>query len=438
LTDRPFSAFYPAGAVFVALTVAVFLVRGLYTLPRWVDYLDQASMVVGGLTTAMAGVVLGAYFFGFFPSRLLFLYAWTLAAGLLLTKRAAVLWGRDRLWRRGVGVQRVLVAGGGQSGRRLMQALASQPALGSRMVGYLDDLGGELSCAVATERRVLRAERLGALRDLTEVIRVRPVDEVVIALPAEDADQVRGLVEQCRAAGIRFKVVPDLFQLSLDRVDLGEIAGVPLIGFREATIAGWRHATKRAMDILIAIAVLGIGALPMAAIAVLIRRGSPGPVLVWQERVGRNGVPFRVAKFRTMVADAEARRAALIAATDGADPRLFKRRDDPRLTSVGRRLRRWSLDELPQFAQVLRGQMSVVGPRPPLPEEVARYDEWHRQRLLVTPGLTGLWQVNGRSDLTFDEMVRLDLYYAEHWSPWLDAKIVLRTLPAVATGRGAC
>ncbi len=174
----------------------------------------------------------------------------------------------------------------------------------------------------------------------------------------------------------------------------------------------------------------------MAAIAVLIRRGSPGPVLIRQRRVGRDGVPFSLLKFRTMIQDADEQRALLIADADG-DPRLFKLRDDPRLTSIGRILRRWSLDELPQLVHVLRGEMSVVGPRPPLPEEVARYQDWHRQRLQVTPGLTGLWQVNGRSNLAFDDMVRLDLYYAEHWSPWLDVKVVLRTIPAVLTGRGA-
>jgi lipopolysaccharide/colanic/teichoic acid biosynthesis glycosyltransferase len=138
-----------------------------------------------------------------------------------------------------------------------------------------------------------------------------------------------------------------------------------------------------------------------------------------------------------MVANADEQRAALMEAYSHLDSRLFKLRDDPRLTRVGKVLRRTSLDEIPQFVQVLRGHMSFVGPRPQLPEEVQRYEEWHHQRLLVTPGLTGLWQVNGRSNLTFDEMVRLDLYYAEHWSPWLDIKIVLRTIPAVLTCHGA-
>lgn len=435
---EPFATFYPTAGLFVALVLGVFAVRGLYGLPRWVGYLDEAPKVIGGLTTAMAGVILGAYFLKFFPSRLLFLYAWALAVLLLLAKRAMVVWVRHRLWVRGVGVDRVLVVGGGQTGRRLMQALAGKPELGSRMIGYLDDAMGQVPLAVATERRVIWPERLGSPADLAAVLTEHDVDVVVIALPAEGADRAGALVEQCRAAGVPFKVVPDLFQLSLDRVDLGEIAGVPLIGFRDATISGGRYALKRAMDVVIALVVLAVAALPMLLLALLIRKDSPGPVLCWQRRVGRGGLPFWIAKFRTMVADAAEQRAALIAATADADPRLFKRRDDPRLTAVGRRLRRWSLDELPQFVQVLSGRMSVVGPRPPLPEEVEQYEDWHRQRLLVTPGLTGLWQVNGRSDLTFDEMVRLDLYYAEHWSPWLDVKIVLRTLPAVLSGRGAC
>jgi lipopolysaccharide/colanic/teichoic acid biosynthesis glycosyltransferase len=178
-------------------------------------------------------------------------------------------------------------------------------------------------------------------------------------------------------------------------------------------------------------------AIPMAIIAAAIRIETPGPALYRQQRVGKNGKVFTFTKFRCMVKDADEQRAELIAQHDHLDPRLFKLANDPRVTRAGKLLRRLSLDELPQFVHILRGEMSFVGPRPPMPEEVATYDDWHRQRLLMTPGLTGLWQINGRSNLTFDEMVRLDLYYAENWSPWLDMKIVIRTIPAVITGRGA-
>lgn len=432
---QPFAIFHGRAALFVGLTVGVLLIRGVYRLPRWTGFLDEALMVIGGLTTAMAGVILPAYFLRFSPSRLVFLYAWLGAIAFLLGKRLLVRRARHWFWTRGIGVDRVLVVGAGPTGRRVMRAMLGQPALGCRLVGFVDE-ERRADLALATEHRVASAECLGSLEGLGEIVANRRIDEVIVALPAEAQDRVLTVVDRCRAGGVRFKVVPDLFQLSLDRVEIGEVAGVPLIAFKDASISGGSYVVKRAIDILVASVALLLAALPMALIATLIRRGSPGPVLIRQRRVGRDGVPFWLLKFRTMVQDADEQRATLIADADG-DPRLFKLRDDPRLTRIGRVLRRWSLDELPQLVHVLRGEMSVVGPRPPLPEEVARYQEWHRQRLQVTPGLTGLWQVNGRSNLAFDDMVRLDLYYAEHWSPWLDVKVVLRTIPAILTGRGA-
>jgi exopolysaccharide biosynthesis polyprenyl glycosylphosphotransferase len=292
--------------------------------------------------------------------------------------------------------------------------------------------------AVATEYRVARAERLGTTKDVSDLVDSHEIDEVIIALPATANDRVLAIIDQCRQSAVRFKVVPDLLQLSLDRVDLGEVSGVPLIGIKEASISGGSYVVKRTIDLVVASVVLAVMSAPMLFMVWRIRQESPGSALFRQQRIGRNGTTFELLKFRCMVQDADQRRAEVMAALGGEmDPRLFKLRDDPRLTPIGKTLRRWSLDELPQFINVLKGEMSVVGPRPQLPEEVAAYDDWHRQRLLVTPGLTGLWQINGRSNLTFDEMVRLDLYYAENWSPWLDVKIVIRTAPAIVTGRGA-
>lgn len=244
------------------------------------------------------------------------------------------------------------------------------------------------------------------------------------------------IMNECRADDIDFKLVPDLFELAMDRVDIHEVGGLPLIGLKSARIAGWNYWVKRSMDLVVSSMVLLVCSIPAAILAVAIKLDSDGPVLFRQERVGKDGKRFTCYKFRTMVRDAEQQLGEL----DGAeemDQRLIKRRDDPRRTRVGAWLRRTSVDELPQFVNVLRGEMSIVGPRPPVPSEVARYDTWHLDRLLITPGLTGLWQVSGRSNLTFEEMVRLDLYYAEHWSPWLDVKIMLRTIPAILTARGA-
>ena len=438
LDQQPFQTFLFPAVLFTALTLVIFAARGVYNRPRWIGLLDRAASTAGGFTTSMAAFILLAYFFRFNPSRLMLMYAFVLAMLFILVKLVAIDRIRQRLWEHGIGVERVLVIGSGATGRRVMQGLYASRRLGLHLVGYVDEAPPAEPLAIATERRVLRPRRLGHVEDLTHLRDEWAIDEIIIALPAAAGDTVESLVDHCRLAGVGFRVVPDLYQLSLDRVELGEVAGVPLIGFRDARISGWHQVAKRGIDIGVSAVILLLCAVPMWVISACIRHDSDGPALCLQERVGRNGVPIRITKFRTMVQGAEAEWGRLVTETAGTDPRLFKLHDDPRLTAVGKRLRRWSLDELPQFWDVLRGRMSLVGPRPPLPEEVARYDEWHRQRLLVRPGLTGLWQVNGRSTLSFDEMVRLDLYYAEHWSPWLDAKIVLRTVPAVLSGRGAC
>jgi exopolysaccharide biosynthesis polyprenyl glycosylphosphotransferase len=434
---EPFSTFQSKTVLFVVLTVVLLFLRGLYRLPRTIGFLDEAQVLVGGVTTAMAGVILTAFLARFVPSRLVFIYAWGIAIAFLLARRVFTRGVRRMLWARGVGVDRVLIVGAGETGRRLMQAMIGLPGLGYRVVGFVDDATTADALAVATENGLTRTQRLGATDDFGDVVARLAVDEVIIALPGDAHDRALEIIDHCRKRAVSFKLVPDLLQLSVDRVDFGEVAGMPLIGLKDASIRGANRIVKRTIDVATAVVVLATMALPMAVIAALIRRDSPGPVLFRQRRIGRNGMPFTCLKFRCMVENADEQRAELIRSYQGSDPRLFKLPDDPRLTPVGKRLRRWSLDELPQFVNVVRGEMSVVGPRPPLPEEVAAYEDWHHQRLLVTPGLTGLWQINGRSNLTFDEMVRLDLYYAEHWSPWLDFKIVVRTAPAILTRRGA-
>jgi exopolysaccharide biosynthesis polyprenyl glycosylphosphotransferase len=435
---EPFSTFQRPALALIALTLCAIFLRGGYRLSRSTGLLDQGLLLAGAVTTSVGGLVLFAYLLKFSPSRLVFIYAWAIIIVLLWLRRLASKSLQSWLWARGVGVIRVLVVGSNETSRRVMQALANQPGLGYALVGFVDDDVSPEPLGIGSERRVIWLNRLGSLRDIEPVVAGYGVDEVIITMPASSQHQVLSIIDQCRQQAVTFKVVPDLLQLSLDRVDLGEVAGMPLIGLKDASITGWNYSLKRTLDVVIALGVLTISALPMAIIALLIKRGSPGPVLFRQQRIGRNGVPFTITKFRCMVADAEEQRQALIASQgDSVDSRLFKMRDDPRLTPIGRWLRRWSLDELPQFFQVLKGQMSFVGPRPQLMEEVRSYEDWHRQRLLITPGMTGLWQINGRSDLSFDEMVRLDLYYAEHWSLWLDIKIILRTIPAVVFGRGA-
>lgn len=436
--DRePFVTFLRPMLVCVMLVLVIFSLRGMYRFRRGSSLLDDLLRLSGGFTTVMAGVVLLAFFLRFAPSRLVFLYAWLLGILLMIAHRVISRTGQRRLWKLGIGVDRVLVVGEGQTGRRIMQAIAGSPHLGYQLAGFAggDDSGSRLN--VATESGVHSLPRLGATSDVPAIVARHDIDEVII-LPGDDSQaSVLDIVQQCRENVVQFRLVPDVLQFSLDRVHLSEIGGVPIIGIKDASIGGWNAFWKRSIDLLTAALVLILATVPMIIIALVVRNDTPGPVLYRQTRIGKDGNPFTMLKFRCMVKNADEMWADLLSVTAGADARLFKLKVDPRMTRSGRWLRRYSLDELPQFWHVLTGEMSVIGPRPPLPLEVESYDEWHHQRLLVKPGLTGLWQVNGRSSLTFDEMVRLDLYYAENWSPWMDIKIMLRTLPAVLLGRGA-
>jgi len=230
--------------------------------------------------------------------------------------------------------------------------------------------------------------------------------------------------------------VPDLFQLRLGSVDVDDLNGIPLIGFRDIAISGWKRWVKRTIDVVTALVALVVLSPVLALVGLAIVLESPGSPIFRQVRIGKGETPFVLYKFRSMHRAAQEQKQQL-AALNEADGPLFKIKDDPRVTAVGRFLRRTSLDELPQLVNVLRGEMSIIGPRPPLPEEVEQYQDWHKKRLQISPGLTGLWQVSGRSELTFDEMVMLDLFYIENWSLGLDLRIALRTIPKVLLGDGA-
>ncbi|MGH2543603.1 MAG: sugar transferase, partial [Ardenticatenaceae bacterium] len=259
---------------------------------------------------------------------------------------------------------------------------------------------------------------------------------VILTLPWQYQRKIMHILEQCEQQAVQSRIVPDLFQLSLTRVTLDEIKGVPLIAMQEPVLKGANLALKRFVDIAISSVALLIFSPIVLLTTVAIKLDSPGPILYRQERIGRGGRPFTIYKFRSMRVGADEELARL-ATLNEADGPLFKIRNDPRVTRVGRIIRKLSIDELPQLFNVLKGDMSLIGPRPALPQEVAQYEEWHHKRLEAAPGLTGLWQVSGRSDVTFDEMMLLDIYYTEQWSPMLDTMILLKTIPTVLFQRGA-
>lgn len=262
------------------------------------------------------------------------------------------------------------------------------------------------------------------------------IDEVLIADPAFPQEQAVELVDRCHEHGKRVRVAPSTMEILMDRVEFVPGQSLPLFELKPPVFEGVDFAVKRTFDFVGAVALLAVLSPLLLAISVAIKLGSRGPVLFHSTRPGIGGQPFECLKFRTMQVGAERLQDDLEHHNE-ADGAIFKIRDDPRVTAVGGLLRRWSLDELPQLLNVLRGEMSLVGPRP-LPErDYRRLEDWHRKRYLVLPGMTGLWQVSGRSELDFDELVRLDFLYLERWSVFLDFTILLKTVPAVFRSHGA-
>lgn len=425
-------AFFASG-----LVIIVFPIRGVYQFQHKWTLLDYVPRVLESYSIVIATVILVAFFFQFTPSRLIYLFAATIGTTLMLIHRFAMLRVRAWLHTRHIGVDRVVIVGVGENARRIMQTMVGHVGLGYDVIGFVAANTAPDEMIVGTEQGLIRRPRLGDEDHIRDILQTCQPDQIYVVGGSLALTDHIPLMEICRETGTDFLLVPSLLQISVDRVAVSEINGVPTIGLRDASIRGINAIVKRSLDLAIAIPALIVMAIPMIAIAILIKRDSPGPVFYLQTRVGQYGKPFTMIKFRAMVSNADQMWSELVTSRQGADGRLFKYPTDPRVTHVGKHLRKMSLDELPQLCNIIRGDMSIVGPRPALPREVDKYDAWHRQRLLVRPGLTGLWQVNGRSDLSFDQMVRLDLYYAENWSVWLDIKTILRTVPAVLLQRGA-
>ncbi len=336
-----------------------------------------------------------------------------------------------RLWSAGRCTKRVVLVGRGGA----VLDLAAQ--LGRERFGGLVPVA---ACVTPADReRVGRALPLpvGGLDDVLAVAAEHGADAVAVTSASETAAQyLRTLSWQLEGTGLELLVAPGLVEVAGPRLHLRPFEGLPLLAVEQPRLEGWRRLVKGGLDRAVAGVALLLLAPVLLVLAVAVRIDSSGPVLFRQERVGINGRSFTMLKFRSMVVDAD-RKLAALRAENISDGLLFKLREDPRVTRVGRLLRRLSLDELPQLVNVLTGSMSLVGPRPPLPSEVAAYDSSVRRRLLVKPGLTGLWQVSGRSDLPWEEAVRLDLRYVENWSLAMDLLILWKTGRAVLSRSGA-
>ena len=429
--DNPIDVYFPFMIVLTILLIAAYKIDNIYVPRRLGMWLDQMSRIVRSTMIAML-IMIGITFIyqPFFYSRLIYLYATILIVLLLALGR--FVWGivLGQLRQRGLGVSRVLIVGAGDVGRMVIRTVMAQPEFGYRIEALVDDHVESSALLIGPVPTIEGTQRL------PQIIAEKSIDEVIVTLPWTDHQRILDIFQLCESLGVRARTVPDLFQLSLNRVDVEDLGGVPVIGLKAASIRGANLIVKRIMDVVLGSLMLLIASPLMIIFALAIKVDSPGPVIFRQKRVGARGQEFVVFKFRSMREGADEEKDQLLDLNEMSGP-LFKMREDPRTTRLGRFLRRFSLDELPQVFNVLRGEMSLVGPRPHTSTEVAQYQNWQRQVLEAPPGMTGLAQVSGRSQLSFDEQCLLDIYYIENWSPVLDLKILLRTVPKALSGEGA-
>lgn len=395
---------------------------------RAVDDFQLTAIAVSFATLAFAGI---AYFFYRDLSRFLFLYFFVLdiifLLGMRITLRVVF-----RLWRGGWPGKRtrVLILGAGQVGLRMAKLLNEYSWYGVEVVGFLDDDPAKKEMLEGV------APYLGTLDAAESLVKQEKIDDVILALPMRAHQRLFTIVQQLQKSAINVRVVPDLFELAFVKTTIENFDGIPLVGLRKPAMEPFQRVSKRIFDLVVG-AISLVAAMPvMVLVALLIKLDSRGPILFLQDRVGQNGRIFKMVKFRSMTVDAERRRNEVITYTEDGNV-IHKQADDPRVTRVGKFIRRTSLDELPQLFNVLKGDMSLVGPRPEMPWLVDLYEPWQYNRFSVPQGITGWWQVNGRSDKPMHLHIEEDLYYIQNYSLYLDLLILWKTLAAVMKRNGA-
>jgi exopolysaccharide biosynthesis polyprenyl glycosylphosphotransferase len=431
----PFAAQYPEviPTPWVVYPIFVFewiAINALFTVYdgrrnlRGVDEFTRLTLASLLAMVALAGTLYLSYrevsrlLFGvFIIATYLAMLGWRALARLILNRNLA----------RPENQRRVLIVGAGPVGCKLNEQILENPHLGLKVIGFLDD-----NPAKRREQLLI----LGNLASASQVIQEQKIDDVVIALPQKAYSSTNQLVGELHRLPVKVWVIPDYFRMTLHKAAIESFADIPMLDLRAPALSDTQRLIKRAFDLLIT-TLLMIPFLPlMGLIALAIRLEGPGPIIFRQLRAGENGRIFGMLKFRTMLPNAEELRS-LVEKTDEQGHLIHKTAHDPRVTRVGRILRRTSMDELPQFFNILKGDMSFVGPRPELPYLVDRYEDWQRQRFAVPQGLTGWWQINGRSDKPMHLNTEDDLYYVQNYSLLLDLYIVLKTPGAILSGKGA-
>jgi exopolysaccharide biosynthesis polyprenyl glycosylphosphotransferase len=422
----------PQFAPLLALTLLSWIAAAagfrVYTGYRTQPLTAELGRITRALLAAAVLTMAGGYLaWRLDVSRLLLVLQFAFALALLVASRLLVRGLAHSLRRRGYNARRFAVVGSGELAEEVARTLALHPEWGCTLTGAIlehrDAAPGSLPV-------------LGHLDEIGAVLERNVLDQVIFALPSAQLPLAEEAARACQEQGVAVMICLDLLHGGIGQMALTRMEGVPAITFSTVPNDAFALAVKRAFDVAVSAAVLLLLSPLLVGVAIAIKLDSPGPVLFRQRRVGLNGREFSFLKFRSMCLDAEARLAALRARNEMSGP-VFKMTDDPRVTRVGRFIRRLSLDEFPQFWNVLTGEMSVVGPRPPIPSEVRQYQRWQRRRLSVKPGITCTWQVSGRNNIDFDRWMELDLEYIDNWSLARDLRICMMTIPAVLSSRGA-
>jgi exopolysaccharide biosynthesis polyprenyl glycosylphosphotransferase len=443
-----------AGILYFAIPVRIGMLiyeraysyHGAFAYSRELIKIFKAVSVASLLIVGWAFLFRGGFAFREFSySRGVFVIDFALALSLYGAFHIGLRFVQTRFRRNDVNLIPTLIVGTNTEAEQTIRELGERRELGYRVIGVLSSDRQP----AAGDQRLQELDVIGDLNDLPRLIKDLEIQEVIITdntIPSERLFEA--MMQVGRKQRVEFRFAPTLFDLLPQKTSVEQIGVLPMVRLFREPLSDVERFIKRASDIVIAVIALVVLSPLLLIISCVVKFGSRGPVMFRQERVGMDGRIFLCYKFRTMHTDSddsihrEAYRrniegAVQANAGDTDKPVFGKVRDDPRVTNAGRWLRRSSLDELPQLLNVLIGDMSIVGPRPPIPYEVEEYDLWHRKRLDMKPGITGLWQVSGRNRLTFEEMVRIDLFYIENWSLWLDLKVILLTLPAVLRGDGA-
>ena len=385
-------------------------------------------------TTLLGFILFSSYVFIFkvqYISRLFIIVTFIMATALISIEKVVLVYLLRYMYKIGVKFRSVLIVGTGKRAQHFINLINKNAEWGIKIVGLVDEdetKKGEL---------IKNCKVIGSFKDIPEILHNIVVDEVVFIVPRSWLGKIENILYFCETQGVAVNIAADLFDLKFSKMKQTDLYGFPVLSFVCTPDRLWQLLIKRLFDLIFSGIALIILAPVFIITAIIIKATSKGPVFFKQERSGLNGRRFILYKFRTMVVDAETRLKDLLSSNEMNGP-VFKMTRDPRITKIGKILRRFSIDELPQLWNVFKGDMSIVGPIPPIPEEVKNYDYWHRRKLSMRPGITCLWQVGGRSKITdFSEWMRLDLKYIDNWSLWLDCKILLKTIPTVLFGIGA-